>query len=380
MRNDPSFVACVAALVASGCAEAPPDPVEGQGGLDSYGSSGIEVEDDGFEERLDLGATTGEDANAEGGGDCEAELVPTDLVPVSLGFAFDVSASMGNFDEPWYDPALKWEPVVSAMKGFFSDQALAGVEASMTFFPASGAKCETSTYATPDVAPALLPTGAFADAMDAITPQTPDQWRSGTPTFAVAQATLDRLEAQRVADPTTRFAFVLVTDGYPQGCEPPANDIGVIADLVASHALDIPTYVVGVTNPPPGPDVVTDLQTIAAAGGSDAFLVETGDPAQTAAAFSDAVVSIQAALGDCRLALPPPPPGVAFDPTKINVRYDGEELGYDPECASGVGWRFDDPNAPMHIVLCDDLCDTVQHDPDRELILGFGCERRPFEP
>ena len=166
MRIDPPFVACVAVLVASGCAEPPPDPDDGQGGLESQGSSGIEVEDDGFEERLDLGATTG-DANAEGGGDCEAELVPTDLVPVSLGFAFDVSASMGNFDEPWYDPALKWEPVVAAMEGFFSDPALTGVEASMTFFPASGAKCETSTYEAPDVPPVLLPTSAFADAMDA---------------------------------------------------------------------------------------------------------------------------------------------------------------------------------------------------------------------
>ena len=379
MRIAWPIVATFLALLVA-CSEPPSDPESGLDGLDSYGSSGIDVPSDDFDERLDLGATTGEDANAEGGQDCEADLVPTGLVPVSLGFAFDVSASMGNFDAPWYDPALKWEPVVAAMKGFFSAPALAGVEASMTFFPAAQAKCETSSYEVPDVAPTALPSTAFGDAMDAITPQTSDQWRSGTPTFAVSKATLERLEQERLTEPTTRFAFVLVSDGYPQGCEPPANGIDTIADLVASHADEIPTYVVGVTNPPPGPDVVSDLQEIAAAGGSDAFIVETGDPAATSDAFSDAVASIQAALGDCRLELPAPPPGVDFDPTKVNVRYDGEELGYDPDCINGAGWRFDDPNAPTHIVLCPELCDTVQHDPDRELILGFGCDRRPFEP
>jgi len=353
---------------------------EASGAIDVEDSGGIDVPDDDFEERFDLGATTGADSNAEGGGDCEADLVETALVPVSLGFAFDVSASMGNFNLPWYDPALKWEPVVAAMKDFFATPSLEGVEASMVFFPAASAKCEQSTYAVPDVASTMLPSTAFGEAMDAITPQTSDQWRSGTPTFAVSQATLERLAAQQLDTPSVRHAFVLVTDGYPQGCDPPANSIDTIADLVASYADELPTYVIGVTNPPPGPDVVTDLETIAAAGGAEAIIVQTGDPALTAEAFTDAVRSIQAALGDCALELPDPPSGASFDPTKLNVRYDGEELGYDPECAGGVGWRFDDPDAPTHIVLCDEVCDTVRDDSTPELVVGFGCDRQPFEP
>lgn len=368
-------------LVAPACAGGDPDAETPSEGIDSLGATN----DDGassidVDERLDLGAGSGDDARPDGERGCEADLVDTALVPVSLGFAFDVSASMGNFDEPWYDPALKWDPVVAAMQEFFADAALTGVEASMTFFPAAADKCEASSYATPDVATTILPSAAFVDAMHAVRPATDDAWRSGTPTLAVTRATLSRLDALQADDPSRRYAYVLVSDGYPQGCEPPDNDIAEIAAVVKSHAERVPTYVVGVKNPPPGPDLVSDLDAVAAAGGSEhAYLVETGDPTQTAATFAAAIDAIRTAVGDCRLEIPPPPPGVQFDPTKINVTYDGVQLGYDPACATAEGWRFDDPAMPTQIVLCPELCAQVQNDPDRELTLGFGCDREPAE-
>jgi hypothetical protein len=59
----------------------------------------------------------------------------TALEPVHLAFAFDVSGSMGKLDFPYHDPKLKWEPVVAATKGFFTDKASANLFASLVFSP-----------------------------------------------------------------------------------------------------------------------------------------------------------------------------------------------------------------------------------------------------
>jgi len=72
---------------------------------------------------------------------------------------------------------------------------------------------------------------------------------------------------------------VLVSDGYPQGCNSTDDKIETVVAAVKKVSKDISTYVIGVANPPGGPDTVTNLNDIAAAGGSDkAFIIQTGDP------------------------------------------------------------------------------------------------------
>lgn len=307
------------------------------------------------------------------------------LQPVYLAFAFDVSGSMGKLDYDYHDPVLKWEPVVAATKGFFADPSSNRISASLTFFPIDAdddERCDAGNYATPDVAMTELPSDLFAAAIDAITPTDSDDWRGGTPTLAALGGLLDSLEPRLAAEPGAYHALVLVSDGYPQGCDD--NSIESVEDLVAG-ALEngVPTYVIGVQNPPGGPDTVTDLQDIAVAGGTgDAIIIETGDPEQTSTAFAQAIESIRERSATCVVEIPPPPADQVFNKDLVNVTVTSggtvTELGYDPdaECSVANSWHYDDPANPSRIELCESTCQAVQADAQASLQVEFGCETR----
>ncbi len=237
----------------------------------------------------------------------------TSLEPVFLAFAFDVSGSMGKGDEPWHDRTLKWEPVVAATRQFLEAPAAAGLTASMTFFPADGdedERCEDETYAEPDVPMTDLPSPEFGAALDVIGAE---DWRGGTPTLHVARGTIAYVQAQRAQQPG-KYAIVLVTDGYPQGCDD--EEISELASIVSGVAAELPTYVIGVQNPPidDAPDTTSNLQSIAEAGGTEhAYLIDTGDPSRTASAFSGAIDAIRGAAVACTVEIPLPPDGRVFD-------------------------------------------------------------------
>jgi von Willebrand factor type A domain len=322
------------------------------------------------------GAVDGDDA---GGPACARQSAKAELQPVYLVFAFDVSGSMGKGDKPWHDRSLKWDPVVAATKAFLEDPSSHGLSASMTFFPADGgedARCEVASYQEPSVAMRELPSDEFGRALDVIGM---GEWRGGTPTLYVLQGVLDQIARAEQGKPG-RYAIVLVTDGYPQDCD--EDSIEAVAELARSHAAMIPTYVIGVSNPPidDAPDVTTNLADIASAGGTDkAYLIDTGDPAQTSADFTATIESIRGASVSCNLAIPPPPAGETFDKTKVSVTYQSagqsRALPYDAACGGGSQWHYDDPDQPQQIVLCPDACRALQADPTTELNVAFECER-----
>ncbi len=358
--------------------------VEERPASDDSGDTGVALDESGIGvdagDKLDLPPGGGSEGADEAGG-CTADLAGTTLQPVVLGVAFDVSGSMGKLDEPWHDPVLKWEPVVAAAKSFFADPTSMGFSATMTFFPHEANKCETDSYSPPDVPLTELPSDAFADAIDAQTPTTADDWIGGTPTLFVTQATLAMLDEMRTEDPAPLYVFVLVTDGYPQGCDDVADDIESTVAAVEAMTDRVPTYVIGVQNPPGGPDTVTNLDSVAVAGGSEhAFIIETGDPETTAMAFKAAIEAIREQFSSCSLAIPEAPPGQTFDPEKINVSYDGMQLGYDPECVLPDSWRYDDPANPTRIELCESTCEIVLADDAPDLVVEFGCDTEPAVP
>jgi hypothetical protein len=314
------------------------------------------------------------------GGACAATSTQAQLRPVYLAMAFDVSASMGKLDKPYHDPALKWEPVVAATTTFCADPQSSGIHASMTFFPIDGgtdARCAAGSYGAPDVPMTKLPSGDFATAIQAVTPASPAGWRSGTPTLAVVQGSFAQVAAIQPADAAGRYALVLITDGYPQGCDD--DSISSVVDAVSPMAASIPTYVIGLTNPPPGPDTVSNLDAIAAAGGTQqAFLIATGDPAATAQQFSAAIAAIAQTQISCEIVIPPPPQGEMFVPGKINVSSSSGSVTttfvYDETCAVPDAWHYDDPANPSTIVLCSESCAAVQADPLAVLHVEFGCD------
>jgi hypothetical protein len=317
----------------------------------------------------------------EGSGDCRADFAAAELKPVHLSFALDVSGSMGKLDEPYHDPVLKWRPVVSAVRSFFEDDASAGISASLTFFPAEDDKCDAASYVEPDVAMTGLPSAAFGDAITAIDPDEGADWRGGTPTLAVVSGSFEYLDSLVETVPDAAHALVLVTDGYPQGCDDEDDDIASVVSAIEAARSRFPTYVIGVKNPTGGPDTVSDLDSLAVAGGTDAAIfIDTGDPAKTSSALAEAIARIRERSVTCEALIPPTPGGRPFDPNRVNVNMelDGQpsQLGYDQDCEA-AGWRYDDADAPKSIVLCPTTCEVVQSNATANLDVAFGCVTRP---
>jgi len=304
------------------------------------------------------------------------------LEPLHLVFAFDVSGSMGKGDEPWHDKSLKWDPVVAATRAFFEDADSDGLQASLTFFPTDGdedERCVAASYEAPDVEMSDLPSDAFGEAIAAIEAE---DWRGGTPTRFVVEGSLAYIDNQREQE-GGRYALVLVTDGYPQGCDDEDDSLdAVVTPLEAAHDDGIDSYVIGVANPPieDAPDTVSDLHRLAEAGGTnEAFLIDTGDPTATTQAFDQAVSAIRGAVIACDLEIPMPPDNRAFDKERVEVAFDdgsGERvLHYDADCTGDDAWHYDDPGSPERIELCATTCDEVRAAPAAALRIDFACEQ-----
>lgn len=353
-------------------------PASGASGANSGAAGSLSLGGSG----TDVGGTSGQ----EPGNACEAVTAGATVQPVFLVFAFDVSGSMGKGDAPWHDQSLKWDPVVAATKSFFSDPTSQGLSASLKFFPVEGGNdrsCNATTYATPDVPMTALPDAAFGAALDANTPQTEDDWIGGTPTAFALRGGQQYIAAQQLAAPG-RYVNVLVTDGYPQGCGGDEDEISTVAaDVASTLAGGVQTYVIGVANPPVNgaPDAVTNLQQIAVAGGTgQAFLIDTGSPTATSAAFLAAIDEIRGAAISCSIDIPRAPDGRAFDKERVRVTYTAgdasqRELTYDANCALPNSWRYDAPLAPKQLILCDASCETVRGDIAASLGIQFACEQ-----
>ncbi|WP_437320415.1 vWA domain-containing protein [Sorangium sp. So ce385] len=335
------------------------------------------------------GLTSGSGSNPSGAGGstgagdaCATHRASAELQPVYLAVAFDVSGSMGANDRPSHSKELKWDPVVAATKQFFADPASAGLTASLTFFPGAERRrmCSARTYSSPDVEMTPLPSEAFAEAIDDVTPESDDDWRMGTPTAFVVEGTMSFVQQQRREKPG-KYALVLVTDGYPQLCEGSDSIEAVVEHVEEGRQDNIPTYVIGVANPPDdNPGNVDNLAEIAVAGGTgEAFIIETGNPDATATSFRAAIDQIRGAAVSCTIAIPPAPEGRTFDKQRVRVTYasgqsEPKALAYDQECASGDAWRYDNPANPTQIELCEDACSAVQSDPAAALGVDFTCE------
>lgn len=381
------------ASVAGGCSSnGDPDGGSGSSGSNT-GNSGSGNEGGGIKlDGVGGGGGASGDGDGDGGPVCESSSSEARLVPVYLAFAFDVSGSMGKIeDSGCFDPEFKWKPVVEATSAFFSAESSKGLHASMALFPARDDKCDASSYEDPEVALQELPSAEFAAALSDYEAEVEeDEWRGGTPTLAAYSGTLSSLDGARSDDPSARFAVILVTDGKPQGCDD--NDITPIEDAVAAaEAAGVSTYVIGVKQPTGQPDcsasaendeLLANLDTLAQAGGTDApFMIDTGNTAATQLALDAAIQSIRSRAVSCEVAIPPHPKGGQFEKDKVDVSVSeggtATPLGYDAECETASGWRYDNAAAPTMIELCDSSCGMIQTSPGAELNVNFLCEPRP---
>ena len=308
------------------------------------------------------GTTGGGGAPAADLNACATSTAAAVAKPVVLVFAYDQSGSMAG--------SSKWTSAGAAMKSFFESSSSAGISASLTFFPKYDAGfCDTTEYTVPDVSVTSLPSPMFGAAIDATAPR-PGQ--GGTPTVAALTGAMGYAQTLRSTSASdSSFALVMVTDGIPEVCSD-KGDVGPASLVAALNSGSVPTYVVGVG------DSLANLNQIAFAGGTkQAFIVSTSNPQQTQADLSAAIKTIKTSALTCDYKIPSPPSGQTLDPTKVNVQYTptggaAAVIAYDPTCASGVGWHYDNETSPTRVIACDTTCDSIKGDAGK-VDLVFGC-------
>jgi hypothetical protein len=81
----------------------------------------------------------------------------------------------------------------------------------------------------------------------------------------------------------------------------------------------------------------------------------------------------------CEFDIPEPPAGRTLDYDAVRLTYsagDGTRTPLERTTSAACterGWYFDDPAAPMRIVLCPDVCRVVQADEGARIDIGLGC-------
>jgi len=313
--------------------------------------------------------------SGDGNTTCATVKAEAKLTPVNLVVMYDQSGSMGDTNEsPTYDPTKRWIPVGAAMKAFFTDNASAGMNASLTFFASATNSCNVADYDSPEVPLMALPNATFASTITAHAP------KGDTPTRAAVKGAITQAQAVLAGHAGEKTVIVLVTDGEPYGCGITTDaqsqaEIGNVVSDVSAVAASIPTYVIGV-----GPSV-SNLNAVAAAGRTTALQVTVGNPAQTTSDLLAAMATIRGQLASCDFAIPAPPDGRTLDFDKVFVLrtpsgQPAATLPYNQTC-SGPGWRYDDPKTPTKVLLCDATCNVVKADPGGKIDVQFACVSRP---
>jgi hypothetical protein len=213
-----------------------------------------------------------------------------------------------------------------------------------------------------------LPGGASAikASLDATSP-----W-GGTPTGPALKGAIQYATSWANSHPGHTVAVVLATDGDPYTCTPESiPDISALAAGGKNQNPPILTFVIGVGTS------LTNMHTIAAAGGTgQAYIVNTqGNVGQQ---FIQALNDIREKALGCEYQMPKTDAGV-IDPTMVEMTYTpGSGTSRviprmtQGQCA-GEGWYYDNDANPTRLVLCPDLCGTVQADPFGKIEISLGC-------
>jgi hypothetical protein len=240
-------------------------------------------------------------------------------------------------------------------------------------------KCDTPSYAAPQVDWAVLP--AAGTALDAAANgKSPN---GGTPTAGALAGAIAGAKARALANPDRRVVAVLATDGEPTRCDP--VDQAGVAQLAAdglADATSIPTFVIGVLD---SADMTATnmVNAIAAAGGTtQAHLIDANG--NVSMDFQTALENIKTSALDCEYQVPQPTSGT-IDYGAVNVEHTPSSamapdtvfyVGSAANCdATAGGWYYDvDPSSatPNQILMCPATCDAFKA--GGEVAIAVGCQ------
>jgi len=356
------------------------------------------------------GGTQGTAAGAAGAGaepgemqECATSTQAARLTPANLLFLIDKSGSM-NCNPPEGDAALnercaykpiqedmskpsKWEVASTALASALDTLAgQSNIRAGLTLFPIEDA-CGVS--ADPAVEIDKLDSGqrtAIASELDGVSPagETP----IAGATILSYQHLSDLIRNRKLAGNTF---VVLLTDGA-ETCKESELEKLVTTDVPNARLFNIRTFVIGA----PGSEQARSLLSrIAWEGGTAAksSCNHDSDPPDQGDCHFDMTTSenfakdLNAALEAisrtkvlaCEFDVPTNQDGRGVNLDEVNVTFkpgkgDAETIGFDDTAAScdkADGWMYSDDRTK--ILLCGEVCDRVQADPQGEVRIALGC-------
>lgn len=327
----------------------------------------------------------------------------TELAPADVYVMMDKSGSMNQGPQPW-------DAVKNALIQFVQSPESAGMWIGIQYFPLgvsnsgctssdptcacipftnicwrlSGASCNVSDYAKPDVPIQLLP-GAAQAMIDSLNRNNPS---GGTPTHPALQGAMQYAMQHASTNGGRKTTVVLATDGAPNDCSSTADNVAQVAATGLANNPSIQTFVVGIGN-------IANLNLIAQAGGTGQALIV--DPANAGQQFLAAMNQIRGTITqtvtrtitrtevvplECEWVMPAPQEGQEQDPQKVNVRFTSggtqQSLGMVPDqaaCATHQnGWYYDQPTDPTKIIACPDACDAIKAATDARIDILVGCQ------
>jgi hypothetical protein len=246
-------------------------------------------------------------------------------------------------------------------------------------------KCDVPSYTAPAVEVSPLP-GAAPALVTSLNQHMPDGL---TPTSSALAGAVAHAQALARANPTHKVVVLLATDGLPSECAP--TDIAGVAAIAATAQAGSPaisTYVIGVFGADDMVSAQTNLDTLAAAGGTGrAFIVNTNSQNVTQS-FVAALNAVRTSSLACQYAVPgAAADGGQVDYFSVNVQFTsgtGETVTVGnvknrAGCsASQGGWYYDaDPAAgatPQTISICDTSCTQMRADPQGRVDVLLGCK------
>jgi hypothetical protein len=217
-------------------------------------------------------------------------------------------------------------------------------------------------------------------------------YEGGTPTLpALTGAVAGALSWGR-SHADHKVIVVLATDGLPTVCDPvldsdPAQGIANLAEVAAQGVIDgVQTFVIGVFSFDEQSQAQQNLDTIAAAGGTEhAFVISTST--DVTKQFLEALNEVRVIATSCEFALELESGGEPIDYQEVWVRVTDKQTGQQqwiPRVASANacdpvkgGFYYDvapgGPTAPSRILLCPASCALLGAAVDRTIEIFTTC-------
>jgi hypothetical protein len=317
-------------------------------------------------ERMPTGIAGSDDSAPDQPMDCGGtELEPTVVMSVVRGnvlVVFDQSLSM---NERWNGGGSKWSVATKAVSDALTP--LQGqINAGSLFFPNGGGFDGCGVQAIDSGKQiGFQPGEQFVSAWSAYLGN--NDPGGFTPTGTAVELADSALHDATLSGTT---AVVIITDGDPN-CG--TNDSQVNQYAAGWLVKGIKTYVIGL----PGADAGANrLDALAAAGGTQNYLVPTDSAGLQTALATIVGSSVSSTIDTCRIDLPYRPPNL--DDVTLVVVQEGVKQSVARDLGSSGGWTLDADS--LEITMNGALCEQAKLGTYSKISVVFGCADLPPLP